>query len=116
FGGNITGGNFTLTYGSNPPQTVPYANTVAGVQGNIQTALNNMFGAGNTQVIANSSGTNEVETLTLGGTASGTFTPSYNGVAGTSLTVTDETQTLTLVANGTTTLSFNGNAAPAPLT
>src|SRR5262249_28774600 len=40
---------------------------------------------------------NTVETIALGGTASGTFTPSYSGTAASSaLTVTDEVQTMTL--------------------
>src|SRR5439155_23266174 len=56
---------------------------------------------------------NEVQQFSLNGTASGTFTPSFNGLSATTpLTVTDEMQTITLggSSGGTVQLRFNGNS------
>src|SRR5207237_939490 len=72
FDSSTTGGNFALKLGPFQ-QTVPFSSNPGTLQGNIQTALNNMFAT-------------QIQTLTLA--ANGNVVLSYNGVNSAALSVT----------------------------
>jgi len=150
FDPSVTGGSFTITYGTNlTTGDIDWSATPGTLAGNIQTALDAIFGAGNT-VVASQSATdymitftgnlananvdeittdpaglsgggvapstlsdgtgNEVQTLTVSGTADG-FWLSYNGSFGfpsidapyTTLTASDVENTLNTIP------ALNGN-------
>ncbi|MCY2989616.1 MAG: DVUA0089 family protein, partial [Planctomycetota bacterium] len=123
FGGTIAGGSsFTLTYNGNlTTETINWDATTSNLVSNIQTALDKIFGTGNTVVAAESSA---VYTITFGGQLASanlaplTVTPSLLGTAPTLTVATvangygTAVQTLALGgASGSVTLSYQSVAA-----
>ena len=124
FNGTITGGTFTISYPGLTTAAITYSNVPATLIGNIQTALNGIFGAGNTLVagsgnsytVAFQGALAKANLATLTATSSLTGTNTSISIAVLSEGGGNEVQTFTLAGTGlggTFTVTVNGVGANA---